>query len=482
MSTTPLGVTGYGVYLPLWRVDRKDIGSALGTPAGRGTRSVAGYDEDSTSMGVEAALAALDGAPAPAGLVYATATPGYADKTNAGIVHAALALDQSVPAWDFSGAARSGMGVITAAADAAAAGRPTLAVLSDIRTGLPSSAEEKDGGDGASALLFGTGDGVVAELIGRGSASAEFLDRWRVPGETASKVWEERFAEGIYRELALDAVDAALKEAGLTRSDVDRVGVAGLHRRAVGVVTKTLASDAAVIDDLAATVGATGTAQPGILLASALDDAAPGETILIVQLGDGADAVLLRTTAALATYRDARTTPGVAEQLGYGRTIGYQRFLTWRGFLRRESPRRPDPDRPAAPPSSRNAQWKFGLAGSRCTECGTRHMPAIRVCRSCKAVDRMERERIAGERGTIATYQADLLAYTLSPPLIGSAIDFDGGGRLMCEITDADAAALKIGDPVEMTFRRFYTTSDGVHNYFWKARPARGAVAATKEA
>ena len=27
-----------------------------------------------------------------------------------------------------------------------------------------------------------------------------------------------------------------------------------------------------------------------------------------------------------------------------------------------------------------------------------------------------------------------------------------------------------IGDRMEMTFRRFYTV-DGVHNYFWKARP-----------
>jgi hypothetical protein len=40
------------------------------------------------------------------------------------------------------------------------------------------------------------------------------------------------------------------------------------------------------------------------------------------------------------------------------------------------------------------------------------------------------------------------------------------------ELTDVDAGALAIGDRVEMTFRRL-TTSDGVHNYFWKARPQR---------
>jgi hypothetical protein len=31
---------------------------------------------------------------------------------------------------------------------------------------------------------------------------------------------------------------------------------------------------------------------------------------------------------------------------------------------------------------------------------------------------------------------------------------------------------VKIGDRVELTFRRLYTAG-GIHNYFWKARPVR---------
>lgn len=482
MSKTTVGVTGYGAYLPTWRLQRADIATALGTSGGRGTRAVAGCDEDSTSMGVEAGMAALEFGQSPDCLVFATATPAYADKSNAAIIHAALALESTTPAYDFTGAARSGMGALGAAADAAAAGRSTLAVLSDVRTGLPGSAEESEGGDGAAAVLFDSGASVVAQLLARGSASAEFLDRWRVPGDAASKVWEERFAENIYRELAADAITAALKDAGMTMADIDRFGVAGLHRRAVGAVTKSLAAEGATIDDLAASVGATGTAQPGILLATALDAAAAGENILIVALGDGADALILRTTSALPEYRETRRSPGVVDQLGYARSVDYHRFLTWRGVLRREAPRRPEPDRPAAPPSARNASWKFGLAASRCLDCGALNMPAVRVCRGCHGVDRMERERIAREHGRVANFQADLLAYTLNPPLVGAAVDFAGGGRMMCEITDGDPVALKIGDPVEMTFRRLYTTTDGVHNYFWKARPVRGKTAADSQA
>jgi uncharacterized OB-fold protein len=54
-----------------------------------------------------------------------------------------------------------------------------------------------------------------------------------------------------------------------------------------------------------------------------------------------------------------------------------------------------------------------------------------------------------------------------------AVVDFDGGGRLPIELTDVDASEVEIGGRVEMTFRKLFT-SDGVHNYFWKARPVRG--------
>jgi 3-hydroxy-3-methylglutaryl CoA synthase len=89
------GIVSYGVYLPYWRLQRTAIAQALGSGGGKGTRRVASYDEDSTSMGVEAARVALRHAPdgaVPADVVFATTTPAYADKTNATAVHAALAL------------------------------------------------------------------------------------------------------------------------------------------------------------------------------------------------------------------------------------------------------------------------------------------------------------------------------------------------------------------------------------------------------
>src|SRR5438445_9944315 len=94
------GIATYGVYVPYWRLDRKALAAALGAPSGSGTRSVASYDEDTTSLGVEAARAALRRAPrlAPEVLYFATASPAYLDKTNATAIHAALDLAPSARA------------------------------------------------------------------------------------------------------------------------------------------------------------------------------------------------------------------------------------------------------------------------------------------------------------------------------------------------------------------------------------------------
>lgn len=76
---------------------------------------------------------------------------------------------------------------------------------------------------------------------------------------------------------------------------------------------------------------------------------------------------------------------------------------------------------------------------------------------------------------TVTTFTVDQLAYTPSPPLVAVVLDCDGGGRLRCQLTDADPDSLAVGNRMEMTFRRM-TTVRGIHNYFWKARPAPEAT------
>jgi 3-hydroxy-3-methylglutaryl CoA synthase len=474
------GIAAWGTYLPYWRLQRSAIASVLGSGGGRGSRAVASYDEDTTTLGVEAgrrALAAGPGAGAVQDLFLSTPDPGYLDKTSATTAHAALGLSRACGAYDFAGSSRSAVATLLQALVGTTARRTELAIVSDLRTGLAGSAEERDSGDGAAAFVC-TPEGAVAELVGRGAASDEFLDRWRVPGEADSHVWEERFGEELYVPLAREAFAAALKDAGLAEGDLDHAVVTGLHARATRAATAGLGVREGVLaPDLLASVGNLGAAHAGVALCDVLERAEPGQHIVVLSLADGADAFVLRTTAALSAVQRQRAeagVPSVAEQVAAGRDdLTYATFLTWRGQMHREPPRRPDPERPGAPTVHRSEEWKYAFTASRCTVCGFRHMPPTRACLHCHAIDQMQAERLADVPGTVATFTIDHLAYSLSPPVIGVIIDFDGGGRFRCELTDARATELSIGDRVSMTFRRVWT-AQGVHNYFWKARPYAG--------
>jgi hydroxymethylglutaryl-CoA synthase len=455
------GIISYGTYVPHYRLERAAISEALGTRAGKGSRSVAGFDEDTTSMAVEAARAAINGS-RPGSVYLATTAPAYADKTNAAAVHAALRMDQTAFALDLAGSVKGAAGAVRAAASSGG-----LAVLSDQRNGLPASADEREGGDAAAAFLFGSGDEVIAELTSVATATSEFLDRWRVPGEDASRVWEERFGAQVYSPLIRAAVAEALAAAAL--ESCDHVVVSSPHSKVSAATRRGLPGDH-LATELDRDIGYAGTAHVGLGIADVLDRAQPGETILAVLAADGCDAWIFTVTDAIEGHR-ARTP--VRAQVGGRSEVAYNDYLTWRGMLRREPPRRPDPDRPAPPASARTESWKFGFVGSRCLSCGTVHLPPQRVCIGCGAIDTIADEPIADKRGRITTYAIDRLAYSLAPPVVDVVVDFEGGGRFQCEMTDVTPDKLRPGDPVEMTFRRFYT-SRGVHNYFWKARPPRG--------
>jgi 3-hydroxy-3-methylglutaryl CoA synthase len=453
------GIVSAAAYLPHRRLDRSTIAAVAGGGGGKGTRTVAGYDEDTTTMGVEAARSALRplAGATPHTLWFSTVAPAYADKTNATAIHAALRLGPDVGAFDANGSVRSGMGAL----HAALSGRGThLVVTADLRSGLAGGPDEAAFGDGAAALAIGDdGDGpVLAELIGGGWVTEEFLDRWRSPGETRSKVWEERFGETRYVPLGQSAWDDALKTAGLVADQVDHVAVAGTHGRANAALAKKLGVGDRLVVDHAGTVGNLGAAQPLFLLTSVLEGATPGQVIALVVLADGAHVLLFRTTDALAAWSPARS---VVAQADAGAPVDYGTYLRWRGVLPVEPPRRPEPARPSASASGRSSDWKFGFVGSS-DDTGAVHLPP----QPGDATD----VPMADAVGTIVTSTIDRLAYSPSPPVVFAVVDFDGGGRLPVELTDVDdLGQVRAGARVELTFRKLFT-ADGIHNYFWKAR------------
>lgn len=472
------GIITAAGYVPYRRLETKDVTSFFGTGGGRATRSVASHDEDTTTMGVEAARRALGGVPRVSSLRFATPTPAYVDKNNASTIHAALRLPSSVGAYDVGGSLRSWTGAFLGALDGAGLG---LVVVADVRDGLPTSADEAGCGDAAAAVVVGEGTDetpVIAELIGSSAATDEFLDRWRTPGDTRSRVWEERFGETRYASLAAQAYESVLEDAGIDAAAVDRLLIAGMHPRAVKAAGAKLSKGRDVLaDSVTPATGQTGGAHPLLLLTAALEEAGPGETIVLLNLADGADAFAFTTTDAIASM-----TPDdpIDEQIAAGAPLPYAKFLSWRGSVTVEPPRRPSPDRVSSSAAWRNENWKFGFVGSKDPATGAISMPPTRVSKETGAVDEMVAIEMADALGTVVTFTIDRMAYSPSPPIVFAVVDFDGGGRFPVELTDVDANEVAIGDRVAMTFRRLFT-ADGIHDYFWKGRPVRSATS-TEEA
>jgi 3-hydroxy-3-methylglutaryl CoA synthase/uncharacterized OB-fold protein len=471
------GISGLAAYLPHWRLQRSAITQVLGSSAGKGSRTVASYDEDAVTMAVEAGRRARRGTVGPVdSLWFASTTGPYAEKTAAPLVHAALRLDGDVIAAD------AGPGLRGAAAALRSALRSTdpgvLVAAADVRTGPAGSTDEKGGGDaGAAALVADEGHGpLLAEYVGGASATQEFLDRWRSPGELRTHAWEERFGQQRYDDLAGRAWDAALKDAGLDLDQISRVAISAPHARAGAPLAKRLgAASIDLADRLDGTVGFTGAAHPLVLLADLVEQASPGQVVALVALADGADVFLFRRTEAPLRA----DVPTVADQVAAGDdSLPYAKYLSWRGVLPVQPPNRPEPARMSASAAERRLDWKYGFVGSRDRQSDALHLPPARVSFSNGAVDDMDPAPMADVPATVATFTVDSLAYSPSPPIVFAVCDFEGGGRLPVELTDVTADQVSIGMTVEMTFRRL-NAADGIANYFWKARPATAGAGGT---
>ncbi|MGX4654929.1 zinc ribbon domain-containing protein [Micromonospora sp. SCSIO 07396] len=460
------GIDAYAAYLPAYVLDDNRLDPSAPARAGGPTRGVAGYDEDAVTMAVEALRHVAAGTPAGRHLLLATTSAPYETKTSAGVVHEALGLDPGVTALDLRGH-RAG----ASALDLVLRGVATAA-LADVRTTRPGAPDELAQGDAAAAFV---GGGRAAVLLARAGHTSELLDRWRLPGERHDRVWDERFTAEILVAAGLDAARRALAQASL--DTVDEVVVSSSNPRAAAALRKTLGGTGGDATVERAT-GFTGVAHPGLLLAAALDEAEPGQTILLLSATEGGDAFVLRVGDGV---RAARGGPSVRAQLAARQRLGYGRYLRWRGLLDVQGPARPAAPAPAAPPMHRRAGWKYRLEGSRCAACGRVTTPPGRVCASCGTAGSGSAPVSLRDRtARVVSVTRDHLTTMPEPEVAIVVADVDGGGRLSAYATDVAPADVAVGMAMTPVFRRLWTT-DSIHNYFWKLRPAPADAAPGKD-
>jgi hydroxymethylglutaryl-CoA synthase len=481
-----IGICSYAGYLPRLRLNRMTMFSAMGwlNPAiimnAAGDKSVAGYDEDSITMAVAAGIRCLRGFdPLDINALYfATTTAPFKERQNANLVAGALTAGEEIRTADFTGSLKSGTAALLAALEFVNAEDNSKAVVcaADYRMGRAGSVQEMVFGDGGAALMVGN-DNVIAAYKGSYSISCDFVDHLRGANSKYDRQWEERWIRDLgYDRLIPEAVEGICKKYGLQVSDFSKVIYPCYYGGARKNINRKLGLDPGQLqDELMMDAGDTGSAHSLLMLAKALEEASPGERLLVISYGNGCDALFFEVTDAISGFKDRfRVTDSLKNM---HELDNFYKYLAWRDMMPVEIGLRGEEDKITRWSLVwRNRRAILGLEGTRCLECGTQQYPPQRVCVNpdCGAMDRMEPASLAGKQGKVVSFTSDMLAATLNPPAIYGNVDFDGGGRCMMDFTDCSLDDLQVGMKVRFTFRiKYVDTKRDTTFYFWKAVPEK---------
>jgi len=470
------GIVSYGAYIPIYRLSGETINKVWGGDV-KGERAVANADEDSLTMGLEAARDCLRGIDKNSvdALFFASTTPPYKEKQSASIMAAALDLRDNIIAVDLTDSLRSGTIALKIALDMVKAGsaKKVLVVASDCRIAPPNSSLEPIFGDGAAALLIGE-DEIALEVEQSYFLTSEFMDIWRLEYDKLVRTWEERFIrEEGYLPHVRKAVNNLLKACNLAPKDLAKAAFyapdARMHRdmaRVLGLDAKTQ-----VQDPLFGKVGNTGAAFALMILGAACEEVKPGDRILLANYGDGADAHVLRATEKIEKIKNKKS---VTRNLQSKLILeNYGKYIKFRSLMEFEYVPIIEP-RTALPELWRHRNWVYRFHGVKCKKCGRVQFPIPKFCIYCQAGSEFFEEiPLSDKKGTLVTFSMDERAWVTDPPNVLAAVALEGGGRFFSQMTDRDVSSLRVGMPMELTFRRIRDAL-GIHNYFWKCRPARG--------
>ncbi|MEC9358962.1 MAG: 3-oxoacyl-[acyl-carrier-protein] synthase III C-terminal domain-containing protein [Pseudomonadota bacterium] len=477
MTVTRTGIRSFGAYLPRRRLQRAAIAAAhaWALPGlkgmAKGERTMCAWDEDAITMAVEAGRDALRGHDRAkvAGVTLASTTAPYADLQNAVLVNAALSLDATAGAADQSGSTRAGLAALIQACDGS---RPRLVIGSERRLAKPGSAQEMSFGCGAAALLTGSGEDLIARFVGSESRSIPFIDHFRQSAEKHGYHWEERWIrdEGI-SGIVPQAISALLKRLGRSAADVACFGLSGGIAGTDKLVAKQLGiAPDRLLPDLQAQVGDTGAAHALLQLVAALERAKPGDLIVVAAFAQGCETLAFEMLAEPTATGRRGLAGSLAQRV---EETSYLKMLSFDGELQLEWGMRAETDnKTALTQLYRSANQIFGFSGGRCGVCGTVQFPRMPACVNCGAIDSQQPHALAEEPAQVATYTADWLQYSQSPPLYMGLVQFDVGARLLMEIVDVGSAGIDVGTPLEMRLR--IKERDGLRHfdrYFWKATP-----------
>ncbi|MCP4764369.1 MAG: hydroxymethylglutaryl-CoA synthase family protein [archaeon] len=472
-----IGIIRYGAYLPKYILERKQIAEAWDFPSIPGGIAVGNNDEDTITMAVEAGLDCL-GEIDPSsidGLFFASTTSPYVEKKSASFIANVLDFRSNIIAMDICNSTGAASNAIARAYEAIKAGsaKKILVLGSDMQTPMPESMYEYQYGSGAAAVLIGEGSEVVLTIEGYTSTSDNVIGPWKRANDKFIHQFQTKH-EGRYGYASnmikafknllnmLEIDPKSVKKAALYAPDPRKGSAIG---QKIGFTAKSI-EGSPFLD-----FGNTGNAFALMTLILAVRRAKTDSLIAFGNYGDGADAFIFKVVDKTALKNLHRTCRGVTGNQNSMLNISYPSYLSKKKLL--ETTRFTRKSSPVW--AWRDEKFLLRLFGAKCKSCGAVQYPIPRVCIECSTKDQLEDIKLK-KIGTIFTFTLDHLqgGNYFDTPVPRCVIDLDGGGRILCDMTDVEnpTEEVKIGMKVELTFRWMHPGAD-FHNYYWKCRPIR---------
>ena len=344
-TNRPVGVIGYGAYVPRYRLPAAEVarvwagGKSGGLPIKE--KAVAGMDEDVITMSIEAARNAIARAgisPQELRAVWiGSESHPYAVKPSSTIVAEAIGASSDIQAGDWEFACKAGTEALVAAAGLVGSGMAEygMAIGMDTAQGQPGDALEYTAGAGGAAYVIGPAENALAVIEASYSFVTDTPDFWRRAEQKYPEHGQRFTGEPAYFKHIHTAGSTFMAEMGVTASDFT---YAVFHQPNTKFPQRAAAqlgfSEEQIKPGLLVPViGNTYAGAAMIGLTATLDIARPGDRILVVSFGSGAgsDAFSLRVTDAILE-RSGRA-PRTSDYIARRTPIDYATYVRYRGKL-----------------------------------------------------------------------------------------------------------------------------------------------------
>jgi hydroxymethylglutaryl-CoA synthase len=341
----PVGIIGYGAYVPRYRLPAREVariwigGKTSGLPIKE--KAVPGPDEDVVTMSLEAVRnalkrAAVDPAEIRAVWIGSESHP-YAVKPTSTIVAEAIGAAPHVQAADMEFACKAGTEAMVMAMGLVGSGMARYAVAAGLDTaqGKPGDALEYTAAAGGAAFVIGPADESMAVINASFSFVTDTPDFWRREYQRYPEHGQRFTGEPAYFKHITEAGKVMMEASGTTPSDyrwaVFHQPNAKFPQRAASLLGFTPEQIAPGL--LSPIIGNTYAGAAIIGLTAILDVANPGDRILMVSFGSGAgsDAFDITVTDKLIERRDLA--PKTQDYIDRRTEIDYAAYARMRGKI-----------------------------------------------------------------------------------------------------------------------------------------------------